>query len=95
MMATVKNLWALDLALIELFRHGRTDAPREVLAQLEFLGHVVVGVGRKLTLTAKGRKRAERLRGAEQHLRASAAAEAQARATGRMPLRTDARFWKF
>lgn len=55
----IKNIWAGDLALIELAA-GRTDAPQSVLSILAGKGHVeVTAAGPKLT--GRGRRRARKL----------------------------------
>ena len=68
----VQNVTNADLALIEILTTGRTDAPRDVLNLHHTLGHVEIVDGKRV-LTAKGRKRAETLRGCEQGLRTEAA----------------------
>ena len=57
----LKDIWVGDLALVELARDGRTDAPRDVLDRLASMGHVTLTAG-AATLTDEGRDRGERLR---------------------------------
>jgi hypothetical protein len=64
---SIKNVWAGDLALVELLAGG-TEAPAEVLQKLVSLGHVKLVAG-KPSLTAAGRSRAKRLKPAANDLR--------------------------
>lgn len=64
---SVKNVTVADLALVELLG-GKTDAPAGVLAKLRAKGHVSI-MGGEARLTAKGKRRAQALRGAEHDLR--------------------------
>jgi hypothetical protein len=57
---SVKNITFHDLALVELLRDGRTDAPPSLISTLVRRGHVKTAAG-KLSLTAAGRSRARRL----------------------------------
>jgi hypothetical protein len=73
----VKNVTVIDLALVELLK-GRTDAPSSVLDQLAGKGYLTLSRG-KATLTAKGRKRAEKLRPFEEDMRSMARAHTAGR----------------
>jgi hypothetical protein len=66
----VKDVWAGDLALIELAA-GRTEAPQAVLQELKRRGHVKIAAG-KATLTTAGTRRAQRLHPHEHDLRLQA-----------------------
>ena len=63
-----KNIWAGDLALIELAA-GRTDAPRDVLDSLAAKGHVKLTAKGGPVLTGAGKHRAASLKGSEHDLR--------------------------
>jgi hypothetical protein len=63
----VKNLWPGDIALVEMLR-GSTEAPSAICRELRARGYLEIIAG-KPKLTVKGRRRAERLRPAEQDLR--------------------------
>lgn len=65
---SIKNVTIADLALLELLKDGRTDAPPEVLADLAARGYVIARAG-KPRLTGKGSRRAERLRPMENEMR--------------------------
>ena len=80
---SVKNVTVADLALIELSKSGRTDAPREVLADLERRGFVAFDRAGRPSLTGRGSKRAEALKPCEPNLRAMA----MSAATGHIPVR--------
>ena len=67
---SVKNVTADDVALIELASGRATGAPSAVLQRLAARGYLATG-GK--TLTAKGRRRGERLAGMEHDLRLMAA----------------------
>ncbi len=71
----VRDVGINDLALIELNKHGATDAPAPVLAQLERAGYLALQDGAP-TLTAAGRTRAKSLAPAEGNLRLMASTKA-------------------
>ncbi|VTT99069.1 unnamed protein product [Gemmataceae bacterium] len=81
---SIKNVWAGDVALIELTRSGRTDAPGEILAELKHRGHLTLDKSGTPSLTGAGVKRAEALKPCEANLRAMAVNAS----TGRAPLMT-------
>jgi hypothetical protein len=83
-----------DLALVELYRDGKTQAPSHVKQALASKGYIKLVRG-KYKATAKGATRAARLQPFERSLRLEAEARSRAQATGGMPLRTDAHFTKF
>ncbi|CAN5423193.1 hypothetical protein BH11PLA2_BH11PLA2_43930 [soil metagenome] len=64
----VKDLCGDDVALVELARNGKTDAPRDVLRGLRAKGYILLK-GSSVTLTASGRDRGVRLKDAEADLR--------------------------
>jgi hypothetical protein len=84
-MATIRDIGPIDLALIELVRNGTTEAPPQVLGQLQAKGYLTLASG-KPKLTASGRTRAEALKPHEGNLRTMAANTA----AGRMPITTAA-----
>ncbi|MBA4187766.1 MAG: hypothetical protein C0467_07080 [Planctomycetaceae bacterium] len=68
----VRDVWAGDVALVELARSERTEAPAEVLSELARRGHVKLS-GKTAKLTGAGRIRANALAKAEGNIRAMAA----------------------
>jgi hypothetical protein len=84
MSATVKDVTFDDIALIELASGRKTDAPAGVLQRLQAKGYLVAGA--KPQLTAKGRRRGERLARCEHDLRLMCA-----NAKGGTEVTTDAR----
>jgi hypothetical protein len=78
---SVKNVQVNDIAILELFRTGRTSAPRPVLDYHRRRGRVIFRNGIPL-LTVAGVERAAALKGCEGNLRA----RAEAVAAGRSPL---------
>jgi hypothetical protein len=78
---SIKHVTAIDLALCELARSGVTAAPPDVLEKLRLRGNVVLRQGRP-ELTAKGRKRGQRLLAFEHDMRLLFAADGR-------PLTTD------
>ena len=64
----VRNINMTDLALIELLRTRRTDAPEDVLNHLRARGYLIVS-SEKVRLTPKGERRAQKLQDMESTLR--------------------------
>jgi hypothetical protein len=79
----IRDIWAGDLALIELNKSGTTAAPADVLRELKRRGHLTAS-GK---LTIEGRRRARGLADAERNLRGMYARAAQ----GKSMLTTDGR----
>jgi hypothetical protein len=80
----VKNVTPADLCLVELLDAGRTDAPPGLLRRMESRGFLSL-TGSGPALTARGRRRAARLKPMEHDLRLLASAKAG----GKSPLTTD------
>ena len=69
----IKNVTAADLVLVELLNGGSTEAPSELIRQLNAKGLVILTHG-KPSLSGGGKRRAKALRPNEHDLRRQFAA---------------------